>query len=99
MIRSFAVCHVALGALTLLACLFAPRPGAAVLLVPLGTHVSMPGAVQRLGGEVSLLGAGQMTGSLLVYPKRSLAIAPLLQNGILPIAVPSFLCSRSLPAS
>lgn len=97
--KSIAIGQAVLGMLTLLGCLLAPRPGAAVLLVPLGAREGAQSALTTLSNQVSLIGTGRSAGSLLVYPKRSLAIVPLLRNGVLPIAVPSFLCSPALPAS
>lgn len=88
--------HLGLIALTLVVCAFVPQRDSAVLLVPLGQDADGALArVQRSGGTgIALVGQGRLPGSLVVYPAGPVSVATFLQQGLLPIAAPAFLCSQ-----
>lgn len=86
--------HLALAALVLLACVFAPRPGRSVLLVPLGGSLARaeaegPSGITR---GWSLIGRGRIAGTWLVRSVGPVPVWTLLRRGILPLAVPDALC-------
>lgn len=81
---------VALG-LVLSGCLFAPRPGGAVLLIPL-TH-RQP-ALGPQAQTMTVLRAGAIPGSVLVQAKGAVPVVALLRHGVLALAAPSLLCAR-----
>lgn len=89
--------HLALVALVLLACVFAPRPGKALLLVPLGGSLAQaeagdPAATIR---GWALTGRGRMAGTWLVRSAGPVPVWALLRRGILPLAVPDALCGAN----
>ena len=89
--------HLALVAVVLLACVFAPRPGKALLLVPLGgspaqAEAGDPAAIMR---GWTLTGRGRIAGTWLVRSTGPVPVWTLLRRGILPLAVPDALCGAN----
>lgn len=86
--------HASLAAITLLACIFLPRPGSAVLLVPV-----WPGAISGAWHEphpgMKLIGQGRIAGTIVVLPQGGLSIDQLLKSGLIPISAPDFLCGNA----
>jgi hypothetical protein len=88
--------HLVLVGLTLALCVFLPRQGAAVLLVPVGGNaLSAIRASER--GELRLIGPGRIAGTLVVVPAGEMSVVPFLKSGLIPIAAPAFLCSPRRP--
>ena len=83
-----AVLQLWLLATVLVGCLLMPRPGGAVLLVPLFAHtVSVTGA-----GSVAVLRAGSIPGSVLVRISGDVPVLGWLRRGVLPLGAPAVLC-------
>lgn len=85
--------HAALGQLglvviVLLGCLLMPRPGGAVLLVPLFTNSA--GVVGK--ARFAVLRAGWLPGSVLVRVEGDVPVIDLLRSGVLPLGAPALLC-------
>ncbi len=85
--RRAAAAQAVLLAFVLAAALFVPRPGQAVLIVPITGHAA------RLPADVIVLRSGRIAGSILVWPHRSLPILALLTQGQVPLAAPAWACS------
>ncbi|MBU6268349.1 MAG: hypothetical protein KGN34_12470 [Sphingomonadales bacterium] len=91
-----ALAQAGIAALALVAALFVPRPGAALLLVPLaGKAIAEP---QLLSGNgLALIGRGRIPGSLIVHAGGGLPFAALLRRGIVPLSAPEILCTPQPP--
>jgi len=91
--------HGALACAVLLGCLALPRPGAAVLLLPLDRQPATAriGWLARAGMTPS--GLGPVPGSLIVHSSSGVPIAALLRHALLPLAVPARLCTTPALAS
>jgi hypothetical protein len=83
-----AICAAALGI-----CLAYPAAGRDVLLVPIRGAAASHVLRSQDSGSFALFGGGLIPGSLHVRFAHSPALLPLLRSGVLPIAVPTFLCS------
>ena len=85
--------HVQLGLVVavLLGSLLIPRPGSAVLLVPL-----FKGSIERFeAGRIAVLHAGWIRGSVLVRVEGRVPVMELLRSGVLPLAAPGFSCGST----
>ena len=91
--QAAAVQGAALG-LILIGCLFAPRPGGTVVLIPL---VQRAPAIRTIAGPVAILRAGAVPGSLLVRIGGTVPVLALLRDGVLALAAPSNLCATVAP--
>lgn len=74
-------------------CLMYPASGRDILLVPFSSHsaavvVNSPGF-----GGIAMLGGGSIPGSLRVRFAGAPPMLSLLRAGVMPVAVPAFLCS------
>jgi hypothetical protein len=78
-----------LAAIVLCGCVLLPRPGGAVLLVPLFT-ASNDGLEPA---HIAVLRAGWLPGSLLVRVEGEVPVLAWLRHGILPLGAPAVLCS------
>ena len=88
--------HVQFGlvAAALLGSVLMPRPGGAVLLIPL-----LKGSVGRVdAGPVAVLHAGWLRGSMLVRVKGPVPVWGLLRRGVLPLGTPGFSCGPNTGA-
>jgi hypothetical protein len=93
-IRSAAAAQGAALGLILIGCLFAPRSGGAVLLIPLTEQRPALGAI---AGHISVLRAGTIPGSLLVLSNGPVPVIALLRQGVLALAAPSNMCATVAP--
>lgn len=80
--------------LILIGCLFAPRPGGTVVLIPL---VHRPIATRTIAEPVAILRAGTIPGSLLVRIGGTVPVLALLRRGVLALAAPSNICATVAP--
>lgn len=87
--------------LALVLCVFLPRQGSAVLLVPIGSEQAgaRPDVLRGTGADLRLIGASRIPGTLVFYAQGSVPVVRLLQIGLLPIAAPAFLCNSDRPPS
>jgi hypothetical protein len=81
-----AIAQAGLAIVVLLACVAAPRPGGAALLVP----VTARGVTVDPG--LTVLRAGAIPGSVLV--RGRLPVLALLRRGIVPLGAPDWMCGR-----
>jgi hypothetical protein len=87
------VLHATLCAAALGICLSYPAPSRDVLLVQLGREPAGHVLLWQDPGSFSLMGSSAISGSLRVRFVHSPELLPMLRAGVLPIAVPNFLCS------
>ena len=80
-----ALAQAGLAIVVLIACVVAPRPGGAALLVPIAGRVT----VDR---GLTVLRAGAIPGSVLV--RGPVSVGALLRRGIVPLGAPDWLCAR-----
>ena len=93
-LRRAALVQLCAGVLVLLGCVLAPRPGGAVLLIPV--VVGHAGALPA--GHFAVLRPGWLAGSLLVRSEGEVPVMALVRGGFVPIAAPSWLCGSPAPA-
>lgn len=84
--RRAATVQAGLLAFVLAVALLAPRPGQAVLIVPVIANSV------RIPADVIVLRSGRIAGSILVWPRKTLPIGALLAQGLVPIAAPAWAC-------
>ena len=84
--------HAALVTVVLLTCLFLPRPGQAIVLVPLAPSARLPLRTELSAGSLALLGQGRIAGTWLVRASGPVPFETLLAHHFLPLAAPSLLC-------
>lgn len=75
------------------AALVLPRPGQALLLVPLHGGAALGGAMQE-SRAFRLVAPGRIAGSVVVRSDGTVPVVRLLMRGILPFAVPIAACGR-----
>jgi len=84
--------HLTAGAIALVLCLFLPRQGSAVLLLPIRGHGQSADAAFLASNGLTLVGAGRIPGSLVVRAGSNASMSEWLRQGFLPIAAPMQLC-------
>ncbi|HZU65170.1 MAG TPA: hypothetical protein VFF98_15895 [Novosphingobium sp.] len=84
--------QVVVSVLVLGLCLFAPRAGAGLLLLPCWPTVAAPGAPFLARHGLALIGAGRLPGSLVVHAAGPVPVGALLARGLVPLALPAALC-------
>lgn len=94
--RSLLIAQCALVTLVFAAAVIWPRPGQAVLLVPLNGGVALVRDM-RESGAFTLVARGRIAGSVVVQPERVVPIVGLLMRGVVPLGVPRAGCGRSGP--
>lgn len=77
--------------LVLGATLCLPRPGSAMLIVPIAARP------MRLPPDLAVLRSGWPAGSLLVRARGAIPYRDLLAGGMIPLAAPTWLCGSGTP--
>lgn len=79
--------QICMALLALCACLFSPRAGAQLLLVPVWGSVPVGG-----WPGVALVGRGRIAGTLVVQAAGAVPVWQMLGRGVVPLSVPEVLC-------
>lgn len=83
----------------LAACLALPRPGGAVLLIPLFAPSTASAVHAAEGGRMAVLRSGWMRGSLLVRIDGNVPVWAFLRAGVLPLGAPGLFCTSAQPTT
>lgn len=92
--RSLLIAQCTLAVVVFAAAAILPRPGQAVLLVPLNGGAALVGGL-RESGAFRLVARERIAGSIVIQPESAVPIAGLLMRGIVPLGVPRAGCGRS----
>ena len=95
LMKRLALVQFGLVVLVLVGCVAMPRPGGAVLLIP----VFAGGAGAIPPGRIAVLRAGSIGGSLLVRIDPDVPFTTILRGGFLPLAAPGWLCADAPPST
>jgi hypothetical protein len=83
----------------LAACLALPRPGGAVLLIPLFAPSTASAVHAAGGGRIGVLRSGWIPGSLLVRIDGDVPAWAFLRAGVLPLGAPALFCASAEPTT